>query len=454
MLTSRGRRTIALGLIAGLFGRLLGIPELFGLAAAAVVVTLAAVVRVRLTRRAITLSARAVPQIVSLGEAAHVEITVEEARAIGPFSTTVVLEADDSQSFGSRQPAEIAVPRVGPSGLAHATFELSTLRRGFVTAGAYEAVVTDQLGLARRSLGASRAVTCVVLPRVEPLATVTPNCLGWDRAESTRSAAERLISGSSTVRRYAQGDDLRRVHWRTTARVGELMVREGGDREDPDRMATTVLLDAGGEATPPAELDRAVEVAASILAAAADASSARASGAYRLVTTTGLDTDAQWGRNGLQTALVALAGVGPSPVPAPERLRDAVGRLRRPGEDEVLVVVGAFGESPPDPLVIRDASRAYAAVVVVMVGAEVPTPSAPGAARQLDAERTGPRSALEISSSPDGSLPGSSCGPVLTVRLPRGASLASAWSLELADLRNDSFGQFTDRSDYAAEPGR
>ena len=53
------------------------------------------------------------------------------------------------------------------------------------------------------------------------------------------------------------------------------MVREGGDRDDPDRIATTVLLDAGGAETPPDELERAVEVAASVLAAAAEESSTR-----------------------------------------------------------------------------------------------------------------------------------------------------------------------------------
>jgi len=441
-------------LVAGVFGRVLGIPELFGLAAAAMVVTLAALVRVRLARTAITLSARAVPPIVSPGEPALVEIIVEEANVIGRFSTEVVLEADDSQSSGFRQPAEIVVPRLGRPGRAHASFELPTLRRGFVTAGAYEAVVTDPLGLARRSLGESRAVTCVVLPRVEPLETVTPKGLAWAGVESTRSAAERLITGSSTLRRYAQGDDLRRVHWRTTARVGELMVREGGDRDDPDRVATTVLLDAGGEETPPDDLDRAVEVAASVLAAAADASSARSSGAYRLVTTTGLDTDAQWGRNGLHAALVALAGVGPSPVPAPERLRAAVGRLGRPGHDEVLVIIGAFEGSPPDPLALRDAARAYAAVVVVLVGAEGARTRGLDAIWQADAERAGSRGVLETDRSLNASLPGTSYGGVLTVPLPRGASLAAAWSLELADLKKDPVGHFTNRWEVAAETAR
>ena len=57
MLTARGRLTIALGLAVGAAGRVLGIPELFGLATAAVVVTLAALVRVRLTKVTVVVTA-------------------------------------------------------------------------------------------------------------------------------------------------------------------------------------------------------------------------------------------------------------------------------------------------------------------------------------------------------------------------------------------------------------
>ncbi len=43
-----------------------------------------------------------------------------------------------------------------------------------------------------------------------------------------------------TVREYRRGDDLRRVHWRSSARVGELMVRR---EEQPWQSRATVFLD-------------------------------------------------------------------------------------------------------------------------------------------------------------------------------------------------------------------
>ena len=432
MLTSRGRRTIALALVGCVVGRILGVTELFGLAAAAVIMALAALLRVRMAKGTVTVTARAVPPIVSAGQPAVLELTIEASGIVGSLSAPVVLVTDPGRAPGLRQPAKIVVPRLTRGDRARVSFALPTERRGLVDAGGYEAAIADPLGLARRRLSTSRPARCVVLPRVEPLATVVPRGLGWVGSESTRSAAERLVTGSSMLRRYAQGDDLRRIHWRTTARVGELMVREGGDRDDPDRISTTVMLDAGGTATPPEEVERAVEVAASVLTAAADESSAGVSGAYRLVTTTGLDSGGQRGNDSLQSMLIALAGVEPASVPARERWRGAVEQLGRPDHDEVLIIAGAFGEHPPDPVELEDLARAYSAVVLVLVGV-VPSPAADEleARWQADAERAGSRGVLEIGAPSLLERGGRSQAGVLTVPLPLGRSLAAAWSLDL-----------------------
>ena len=248
---------MALGLVAGLAGRILGVPELFGLAAAAVIVALAALVQVRLSKATVTLGARALPPVVDAGEPATLELTIEGSSVAGFLAAPVVLVTDRSQGSGLSQPAKVVIPRLARGERASARFALGTLRRGVIVAGGYEATLTDPLGLARRRLTSSRAAHCLVLARVEPLTTVLPRGLGWLATESTTSAAERLVSGSSMLRRYVQGDDLRLVHWRTTARVGGLMVREGGDREDPERAGVTVLLDTGDDTTPPELLDRA-----------------------------------------------------------------------------------------------------------------------------------------------------------------------------------------------------
>jgi hypothetical protein len=406
VLTSRGRRTIALGLVAGLGGRILGVPELFGLAAAAVVVSLAALVRVRAATNAVLVTALAVPDIVEVGEPAYLELSVEDASGAGSFVTSLVLLSDEAHASGLPQPERVIIPRLSRGERAQVRFALPTQRRGLVDAGAYEASVTDPLGLARRRIATSRAARCTVLPRLEPLAAVVPRGASYAVGENTRSAAERLIAGSSTLRRYGEGDDPRLVHWRTTARVGELMVRDGADREDPEQITTVVLLDTGGEAMPPSDLERAVEVTASVLGAAAECSNTGISGAYRLVTTGGLDTGELEGYGDLREALVALAGVRAT-MASPGRFATAARRLRRSERAEVLVIIGAFGDSLPERVFLEDMAAFYSPVVLVTVGA--------GRA-----------------SSPVGQWQGETVpAGVLLVSAPLGRSLSVAWGLDL-----------------------
>ena len=300
---------------------------------------------------------------------------------------------------------------------AHASFELATNRRGVVEAGAYQAVIADALDLARRGLSVCQPARCVVLPRIEPLPTVVP---GAGRA---LSVAESLTAGGAMLRRYAQGDDLRRVHWRTTARLGELMVREGEDEDERGRVATTVLLDVGDGATPPEELDRAVEVAASVLFAAADESSNEVSGSYRLLTTADLDTGSQRGRDGLSSVLVDLAGAGGAAMPSSGRFRAAVERLGRSHHDEILVVVGAFGAYPPDAEILEDLARAYPIVVLVLVGAARLSRRGP----MTGAADASPRGVPETGGRLRHDLSRGRKGVVVTVPLPLGTSLAAAW---------------------------
>lgn len=170
MLTARGRRTIAAGLVAGVVGRFLGIPELFGLAAAAVVITLIALVRVRMAKGSVSVTARAVPAIVSAGQPAALELAVEEAGVAGSLSMPVVLATDEKHGSTLRQPAKIVVPRLTRGDRARVSFALPTERRGLIDSGGYEAAISDPLGLARRRLSTSRPARCIVLPQVEPLA--------------------------------------------------------------------------------------------------------------------------------------------------------------------------------------------------------------------------------------------------------------------------------------------
>jgi uncharacterized protein (DUF58 family) len=63
------------------------------------------------------------------------------------------------------------------------------------------------------------------------------------------------------LREYEVGDDLRRVHWRSTARTGDLMLRQD---EMPWETRSTILLDTRPASHQAESFERAVEIAASL----------------------------------------------------------------------------------------------------------------------------------------------------------------------------------------------
>lgn len=154
------------------------------------------------------------------------------------------------------------LPRNTPTTLR---YPLKPVMRGVQQVGPLMARITDPFGLAefdRELAGRSRLV---VVPRVVRLSGL-PGGSGMGAGDD---GSVRLRAGQgeddAIVRQYRQGDDLRKVHWRSTARRDELMVRV---EERPWRGGTTVLLDhrvhAHRGSGPTASLEWAISFAASI----------------------------------------------------------------------------------------------------------------------------------------------------------------------------------------------
>jgi uncharacterized protein (DUF58 family) len=125
----------------------------------------------------------------------------------------------------------------------------------------------DPLGLVGAVRRFGEPVKVWVRPRVHPIVAVP---VGLSRSMDGR--VDRVAHGSITfaaLREYVMGDDLRHVHWRTSARVGELMVREHVDTSLP---RVVVLLDDRAVAHAPgpngeSTFEAACEAAASIVVA-------------------------------------------------------------------------------------------------------------------------------------------------------------------------------------------
>jgi uncharacterized protein (DUF58 family) len=172
-------------------------------------------------------------------------------------------EAHDSAGEQRRQ---VRVRRLAPGAEATYRYELPTSRRGKVQVGPLRLERADPFGLARNSRAAGEIETLWVHPRRHPTRTVVA---GRPRHHHVGRTADDSLRGSSDVRDvrpYVVGDEVRHLHWKATARTGQLMVR---DFVDPDQPRLTVLLDTRAESLPEAKFEEAVEVAASVLFAAA-----------------------------------------------------------------------------------------------------------------------------------------------------------------------------------------
>ncbi len=138
--------------------------------------------------------------------------------------------------------------------------------RGRYPLGPLQLRLSDPFGMCELNRSFSSYDTLTVTPRVEALPPVRLS--GESKGYGDGLQRSLALAGEDDVipRGYRYGDDLRRVHWRSTARYGELMVRR---EEQPQRARCTVLLDtraiAYDGAGPDSPFEWAVSGAASVL---------------------------------------------------------------------------------------------------------------------------------------------------------------------------------------------
>ena len=121
--------------------------------------------------------------------------------------------------------AEFVIPALPPGGEHEELFAVPTNRRAVIIAGPAVSVRGDQLGLLRRTVRWTDPVELFVHPVT---ARLRPSAAGLVRdleGEITKTITNNDISFHA-LRAYEPGDALRNVHWRTSARTGQLMVRQ------------------------------------------------------------------------------------------------------------------------------------------------------------------------------------------------------------------------------------
>jgi uncharacterized protein (DUF58 family) len=310
----------AVGLYVG--GRLLGLVQLSVLAAGAAVLIAGAALWVRWHPFSLV-AGRAMHERFQVGVDGRVDLTLR-SRASRPTPT---LAASDSFDKG-RRTARFLVPPMRPDETARAAYRVPTDRRGRFVVGPLRCSLSDPFGLARRTERVLGTDEVIIHPRVHDVLPL-PEAGGEDLDRDSPKVRGQPDAGAEflTLREYAPGDDLRRVHWRSTARRGTLMVRQEEVRR---RAPVLVVLDVRPGAHDRASFEVAVEAAASIVRALD-----REGRPVELVTSQGKVLGAP-GRRHMATVLDELAVVEPGGA---DRFAAAVARRRAAS---LVAIVGAL----------------------------------------------------------------------------------------------------------------
>lgn len=154
--------------------------------------------------------------------------------------------------------------RYSSRGTTRLSYVVHPPRRGIVEVGPATVERTDPFGLARNSATVGVARQLIVAPRVAPLSGSSFSLAGGDgsvRASRRNSAGN---NDDSMTREYRSGDALRRVHWRATARHGDLMVRQEEESSFPTARVIVDTRESGYESVTGDDFEWALGMVASL----------------------------------------------------------------------------------------------------------------------------------------------------------------------------------------------
>jgi len=326
MLTRQGRIVAVAAVAVLVTGRIFGSLELYVLGVVLGGLVAAAAITLAVTKIDIDVTRELHPPRVHAGSPSRVEVRVQNRG----HRRSPLLSLHDAVS-GTRG-ARLMVGPLTPGESARAAYRLPTERRGILTVGPLDVQLTDPFGLTQVSITASGASELTVYPHVDelsplPLTSGNDPLAGAEHPNSLGRGGEDFYA----LRDYVIGDDMRRVHWPSTARHDELMVRQD---ELPWQGRGTVLVDVRSSANTAESLELVISAGASIVAAGS-----RREDLVRLVTTDGADSGFAGGHAHIEAIMEHLASLEATNDSGFQRVLD---RLTRSAAGGALVVVVAL----------------------------------------------------------------------------------------------------------------
>ena len=261
-LTSRGKLFVAVGLVVGAAGVLLGYPD----------VTRIGLVLLALPVLALVLLPRRTPKIRVLRTVTPTRLSPDERGSVEVRFTNVdrrrtpVYLAEEQLSYQLGDRPRFVLPRMSVGEERRLTYAVRSRHRGAYELGPVVLRQRDPFGLTFLSLQLSSRTETLVLPRL--------HSLGDGRVRGTSRGSEgempQMVASHGeddvSIRTWRDGDELRRVHWPATAHRGELMVRQ---EDRPARRRALLILDSRARAHPGSGIRPSYEWAVSAIASVA-----------------------------------------------------------------------------------------------------------------------------------------------------------------------------------------
>jgi uncharacterized protein (DUF58 family) len=328
-LTTRGRSFLAAGSAAAACALLLGQRDLLRVAVLLIALPLGCAVVLGRARHRLALTRIITPARVVAGSMTRVRLELEN---LTRMSTRVLLAEDRVPAAVGASP-RFVLARLPGGRRAAVSYSLHPQLRGRYPVGPLRLRLADPFGMCEVTRSFTATDTLVAVPRTWPLPQVRAGGHWAGTGESLARNAAASGEDDVAIREYRYGDDLRRVHWRSTARRGELMVRRD---EQPRQMRATVLLDARLEGHRGENVASSFEWAVSAAASVAVSLSEQRYGVRLLLdeASVGWTTPAAGDGAGHLLDLLAVAEMGGPPL-----LAGAVSTLTRTGGDGLVVAV-------------------------------------------------------------------------------------------------------------------
>ena len=257
--TTRGTSFLAAGLAAALIGLLLGERPLLSIGALLFALPLLSALSAGRARYRLSCVRMISPARVPAGQATEVTVRLENISRL----PTGLLLAEDAIPYALGTRPRYVLDGVERGGVRELSYPIRSDLRGKFSIGPLEVRIADSFGLVELGRSFSSTSALVVTPKVIELPRARLGTSWVGEGEGRPRASSAAGEDDVVPRAYRDGDELRRVHWRSTARYGELMVRR---EEQRWRNRAMLLLDTRRDAHSGSGVSSSFEFAVSAVA--------------------------------------------------------------------------------------------------------------------------------------------------------------------------------------------